>query len=62
MRETENTMPPLKLLIFIPTFNEAENAERLCRELSALELRSGYRFLRRRLSRRDRCDCRSARD
>ena len=36
MRETKNSMHPPKLLIFIPTFNEAENAERLCRELRAL--------------------------
>src|SRR6478609_9052143 len=44
MRETENTMSPRKLLIFIPTFNEAENAERLCRELIALNLGANLVF------------------
>lgn len=33
-----------KLLIFIPTYNEAENAERLCRELSALQLGADILF------------------
>lgn len=33
-----------KLLIFIPTYNEAENAERLCRELSGLELGADILF------------------
>lgn len=33
-----------KLLIFIPTFDEAENAERLCRELSALQLGADILF------------------
>ena len=37
-------MPSPKLLIFIPTYNEAENAERLCRELSALELGADILF------------------
>ncbi len=31
-------MERCRLLIFIPTYNEAENAERLCRELNALQL------------------------
>ena len=31
-------MNPRKLLIFVPTYNEADNAGRLCRELSAWEL------------------------
>src|SRR3984893_9730720 len=29
---------PSKVLVFIPTYNKAENAESLCRELSALQL------------------------
>jgi dolichol-phosphate mannosyltransferase len=29
---------PSKVLVFIPTYNEAENTESLCRELSALQL------------------------
>ncbi len=33
-----------KLLIFIPTYNEAENARRLCRELNALELGADILF------------------
>ena len=33
-----------KLLIFIPTYNEADNAERLCRELSALNLGADILF------------------
>ena len=37
-------MKPSNLLIFIPTFNEAENAERLCRELSALHLGADILF------------------
>ena len=37
-------MPSPKLLIFIPTYNEAENAERLCRELSALGLGADILF------------------
>ncbi len=36
--EQKRVMPSPRLLIFIPTYNEAENAERLCRELSALQL------------------------
>src|SRR5438552_7452840 len=35
---------PSKVLIFIPTYNEAENAERLCRELSALQLGADILF------------------
>ena len=37
-------MPSPKLLIFIPTYNEAENAERLCRELTALQLGADILF------------------
>ncbi len=33
-----------RLLIFIPTYNEAENAERLCRELTALQLGADILF------------------
>jgi dolichol-phosphate mannosyltransferase len=33
-----------KLLIFIPTYNEAENVERLCRELTALQLGADILF------------------
>ena len=33
-----------KVLILIPTYNEAGNAERLCRELSALELGADILF------------------
>jgi len=33
-----------KLLIFIPTYNEVENARRLCRELSALQLGADILF------------------
>lgn len=33
-----------KTLIFIPTYNEAENAERLCRELTALNLGANILF------------------
>src|SRR3954468_14314578 len=32
------------LLIFVPTYNEAENVERLCRELSALQLGADILF------------------
>ena len=38
------SMNPNKMLIFIPTYNEAENAERLCRELVALELGADILF------------------
>ena len=38
------SMNPNKMLIFIPTYNEAENAERLCRELVALELGADVLF------------------
>ena len=44
VHETEKTMPSPKLLIFIPTYNEAENAERLCRELSTLDLGADILF------------------
>jgi dolichol-phosphate mannosyltransferase len=37
-------MPSSKLLLFIPTHNEAENAQRLCRELSALRLGADILF------------------
>src|SRR3984893_12156030 len=37
-------MQSSKLLIFIPTYNEAENAQRLCRELSALQLGADILF------------------
>jgi dolichol-phosphate mannosyltransferase len=37
-------MKPSKLLIFIPTYNEADNVERLCRELSALQLGADLLF------------------
>jgi dolichol-phosphate mannosyltransferase len=43
MRQTNN-ISPRKLLIFIPTFNEAENAESLCRELIALGLETDILF------------------
>jgi len=33
-----------KILVFIPTYNEAENAGRLCRELSALDLNADILF------------------
>ena len=33
-----------KLLIFVPTYDEAENVERLCRELSALKLGADILF------------------
>jgi dolichol-phosphate mannosyltransferase len=33
-----------EILIFIPTYNEAENAERLCRELSALSIGADILF------------------
>jgi dolichol-phosphate mannosyltransferase len=33
-----------RLLVFIPTYNEAGNAERLCRELSALDLGADILF------------------
>jgi dolichol-phosphate mannosyltransferase len=33
-----------KLLIFVPTYNEAENVERLCRELSVLQLGADILF------------------
>jgi dolichol-phosphate mannosyltransferase len=33
-----------KLLIFIPTYNEAENVERLCRELTALQFGADILF------------------
>jgi GDPmannose 4,6-dehydratase len=38
VHDTKGNMKPSKLLIFIPTYNESENAERLCRELSELGL------------------------
>src|SRR5450432_1671499 len=44
VHETEENMQSPKLLIFIPTYNEAENAERLCRELSALDLGADILF------------------
>ena len=31
-------------LIFIPTFNEAENVERMCRQLTLLELEADILF------------------
>jgi dolichol-phosphate mannosyltransferase len=37
-------MNPSKVLIFIPTYNEAENVERLCRELSALNIGADILF------------------
>ena len=37
-------MSQSKLLIFIPTYNEAENVERLCRELTALQLDADILF------------------
>ena len=37
-------MKPSKVLIFIPTYNEAENVERLCRELSALNIGADILF------------------
>src|SRR3954452_690167 len=37
-------MQSSKILIFIPTYNEAENVERLCRELTALELGADILF------------------
>src|SRR4051812_16996980 len=43
MRQTNN-ISPRKLLIFIPTFNEAENAESLGRELIALGLEADILF------------------
>lgn len=42
VRETEGEKN--KLLIFVPTYNEAENVERLCRELSALQLGTDILF------------------
>ena len=33
-----------KLLIFIPTYNEADNVERLCRELNAIQLGADILF------------------
>jgi dolichol-phosphate mannosyltransferase len=43
VRQSKN-MSPHKLLIFIPTFNEAENAEALARELIALDLQADILF------------------
>ena len=41
----KKTMPhSSELLVFIPTYNEAENAARLCRELSALNLGADILF------------------
>ena len=37
-------MKSSKLLIFIPTYNEADNVERLCRELSQLQLSADILF------------------
>jgi dolichol-phosphate mannosyltransferase len=37
-------MKSFKLLIFVPTYNEADNVERLCRELSALNLGADILF------------------
>ncbi len=37
-------MPSSALLIFIPTYNEAGNAERLCRQLTALDLQADILF------------------
>lgn len=37
-------MQPSQLLIFIPTYNEAQNAERLCRELIGLNLGADILF------------------
>jgi dolichol-phosphate mannosyltransferase len=37
-------MRPSKLLIFVPTYNEADNVERLCRELTALDLGADILF------------------
>jgi dolichol-phosphate mannosyltransferase len=46
MRSTvlSERMNSSKLLIFIPTYNEAENAARLCQELSALDLGADILF------------------
>lgn len=42
--EAQNKLKSSKLLIFIPTYNEAENADRLCRELNALNLGADILF------------------
>ncbi len=42
--EAERNSPLSKLLIFIPTYNEAENAERLCHGLTALNLGADILF------------------
>ncbi len=44
VHETENQSSTPTVLIFIPTYNEAENAERLGRELSALDLDADILF------------------
>ncbi len=44
MGEAETNTKSSTVLIFIPTYNEAENAERLCRELNALDLEADILF------------------
>src|SRR6202043_3075633 len=42
--QNRKAMKSSKLLIFIPTYNEVHNVERLCRELNALHLGADILF------------------